>query len=175
MKVKNLLKTGLVALLALALEGCPKTDFIKDGRISAKRHLSDYILTEDDMRREYDTTVLTDCFVDNTAVYYIIDIKKVVLTKTYECYLSEEPKSNDRYVVSAIDFFIITNGIKNGEINKEGPFCVETVSYISARELNDGKILYLINQDRDGDFDYALREDYPEEEIPKPIEKDEEC
>ena len=109
MKAKNILNIGLAGLLSLHIAGCAKP--LSTNINSEKSNkLEDYILYDEDIKKEFDTTIDALCYlteIDATNRLITKEGGLPVVIKRFKCYKPENAKTNDRYVVAYDDYDII--------------------------------------------------------------------
>ena len=173
--MRKIFQTATALMLSFYL-GCAKPNPAAIHEIQQRKpSISDYLITEENFPEELSITAKSKCELKNVEITSLTDMKGLVArANQYRCHLPREPQEGDRYVVTLEDYFIVIKGVRNKEVNID-ELCTEPEPYISVIRLNNGKIVYFIDTERDGEPDYVLRGDFPREETPKPTKQEFEC
>ena len=168
--VKNIVKIGLEVLLALHLSAAPNL-------AENNKNISYYFLTLNQLEAEYNTTVDVDCHVSdkNASAIRTKNGEIDVVIEEYDCEKPHKINANERYITKIVDYLIIVAGLEDKRIMLYKPICFEDKPYIRQIMLNTDRVLYYLDNNRDGKPDEALYGNFPKDELPIPKTNKSDC
>lgn len=182
MEIRNIYKNGLGIFLALYLSGCAGNNYkeMPNFKLPDKDEIfAAYVKKKGGyaIRRPEDG----DCIWNDMNVERLKNSKidLLMIWEEQNCILPPKNlKPYESYALKKRDYYIINNGIVDGMINENSDVCYDEYPYASVLLLDNNDLIYFVDTDRDGLFDYTLpvKKDEGElkmqlpEMLPEPIE-----
>jgi len=151
MKIKNILKIGLTGLLSLYMAGCTKPNF---RNIEPLHNINE---AEEENKGDIMPPEGCEFIYKKTIRLKNKNIDVLVLAESYRCDKPENLVEGNKYITNIKEYYVISNGLKNGELNEDENVCVEYYPYITMIRLDNEEKIYFIDEGRNGEYDVVLK------------------